>query len=160
VFGLEEFEVKQKLNWVLVLAFSGLMGLGLVALTAPRNHVYDPRIDERNTAVVTMRPQDIVDSIVAQKEGLPKRDIEVNESTGSLPDFLRYYPVRRYTVTRVRIRANEPLWLEAFTTQPTYEYIMTVDVEYGDRDTRQIKINVTRPGMFTGFSIRESLFSP
>ena len=43
---------------------------------------------------------------------------------------------------------------------PTYEYIITADVEYTDRDQRQIRVHVTRPGMFTGFSIRTSLFTP
>ena len=152
--------MKRKLTWVFVLAFSGLMGLGLMTLTAPRNHVYDPRIDERNTAIVTKRPQDFMDAIVAQAEGLPKQDIELVETEGSLPERVRYYPIRRYTVIRVRIRANEPIWLDAFIAQPTYEYIITADVEYADRDLRQITVHVTRPGMFTGFSIRTSLFSP
>lgn len=150
--------MKQKLTWVFVLAFSGLLGLFLLALTAPRNHVYDPRIDERNTAIVTKRPQDIMETLVAQAEGLPKQDIQMVETEGRLPARVRYYPIRRYTVTRVRIRANEPIWLDAFIAEPTYEYIMTVDVEYADRDLRQIKVTVTRPGMFTGFSIRTSLF--
>lgn len=152
--------MKRIFTWVFVLAFSGLIGLGLMTLTAPRNHVYDPRIDERNTAIVTKRPQDIVEAIVAKAEGLPKQDIKIVETDGSLPSWVRYYPIRRYTVTRVRIRANEPLWLDAFIEQPTYEYIITADVEYADRDLRQITIHVTRPGWFTGFSIRTSFFSP
>lgn len=150
--------MKQKLTWVFVLAFSGLLGLFLLALTAPRNHVYDPRIDERNTTIVTKRPHDIMEEVIAQAEGLPKQDINVVETEGRLPPRVRYYPIRRYTVTRVRIRANEPIWLDAFIAEPTYEYIITADVEYADRDLRQIKVNVTRPGMFTGFSIRTSLF--
>ncbi len=152
--------MKQKLTWLFVLAVSGIIGLGLMIMTAPRNHVYDPRIDERNTAVVTKRPQDILDAILVQAEGLPKQDIEIVETRNTLPTYVRYYPIRRYTVTRVRIRANEPLWLDAFTVSPTYEYIITADVEYTDRDQRQITVHVTRPGMFTGFSIRTSLFSP
>ncbi len=152
--------MKKKLTWVFVLAFSGLLGLGMLTLTAPRNHVYDPRIDERNTAIVTKRPQEILDAIVAQAEGLPKQDIEVVETVGSLPTRVRYYSIRRYTIIQVRIRANEPLWLDAFIVQPTYEYIITADVEYADRDLRQIRVRVTRPGMFTGFSIRTSLFTP
>ncbi len=151
--------MQRKLNWVFVLAFSGLMGLFLMLLTAPRNHVYDPRIDERNTAIVTKRPQEFVDDIIARAEGLPKQDLEVAENDSTLPSWVRYYPIRRYTVTRVRIRANEPLWLEAFIAQPTYEYIITADVEYADRDLRQITVHVTRPGFFTGFSIRRSIFS-
>lgn len=150
--------MKQKLTWVFVLAFSGFLGLFLLALTAPRNHVYDPRIDERNTTIVTKRPHDIMEEIIAQAEGLPKQDIQVVETEGRLPARVRYYPIRRYTVTRVRIRSNEPIWLDAFIAEPTYEYIITADVEYADRDLRQIKVNVTRPGMFTGFSIRTSLF--
>ena len=150
--------MQRKLTWVFVIAFSGLLGLGLMTITAPRNHVYDPRIDERNTAVVTKRPQEIMDDILAQAEGLPKQDIEIVETDGSLPERIRYYPIRRYTVTRVRIRAHEPLWLDAFIAQPTYEYIITADVEYADRDLRQITVHVTRPGMFTGFSIRTSMF--
>ena len=152
--------MQRKLTWVFVIAFSGLLGLGLMTITAPRNHVYDPRIDERNTAIVTKRPQEIMDDILARAEGLPKQDIEIVETTRSLPERVRYYPIRRYTVTRVRIRANEPLWLDAFIAQPTYEYIITADVEYADRDLRQITVHVTRPGMFTGFSIRTSMFSP
>ena len=152
--------MKQKLTWLFVLAVSGIIGLGLMIMTAPRNHVYDPRIDERNTAVVTKRPQDILDAILVQAEGLPKQDIEIVETRNTLPTYVRYYPIRRYTVTRVRIRANEPLWLDAFTVAPTYEYIITADVEYTDRDQRQITVHVTRPGMFTGFSIRTSLFTP
>ena len=152
--------MKQKLTWVFVLGFSGIIGLFLLVLTAPRNHVYDPRIDERNTEIVTKRPQDIMDNILAQAEGLPKQDLEILEVDASPPSWVRYYPIRRYTVTRVRIRANEPIWLDAFIPEPTYEYIMTVDVEYADRDTREITVNVTRPGLFTGFSIRTSLFSP
>lgn len=150
--------MQRKLTWVFVIAFSGLLGLGLMTITAPRNHVYDPRIDERNTAIVTKRPQEIMDDILAQAEGLPKQDIEIVETAGSLPERIRYYPIRRYTVTRVRIRAHEPLWLDAFIAQPTYEYIITADVEYADRDLRQITVHVTRPGMFTGFSIRTSMF--
>ncbi len=150
--------MQRKLTWVFVIAFSGLLGLGLMTITAPRNHVYDPRIDERNTAIVTKRPQEIMDDILAQAEGLPKQDIEIVETDGSLPERIRYYPIRRYTVTRVRIRATEPLWLDAFIAQPTYEYIITADVEYADRDLRQITVHVTRPGMFTGFSIRTSMF--
>lgn len=150
--------MQRKLTWVFVIAFSGLLGLGLMTITAPRNHVYDPRIDERNTAIVTKRPQEIMDDILARAEGLPKQDIEIVETTRSLPERVRYYPIRRYTVTRVRIRANEPLWLDAFIAQPTYEYIITADVEYADRDLRQITVHVTRPGMFTGFSIRTSMF--
>ncbi len=152
--------MKKKLTWVFVFAFSGLLGLGMLTLTAPRNHVYDPRIDERNTAIVTKRPQEVLDAIVAQAEGLPKQDIQVVETHGSVPERVRYYEIRRYTIIQVRIRANEPLWLDAFIRQPTYEYIITADVEYADRDLRQIKIRVTRPGMFTGFSIRTSLFTP
>ena len=152
--------MQRKLTWVFVLAFSGLLGLGLMTITAPRNHVYDPRIDERNTAIVTKRPQEIMDDILALAEGLPKQDIEIVEATRSLPERVRYYPIRRYTVTRVRIRTNEPLWLDVFIAQPTYEYIITADVEYADRDLRQITVHVTRPGMFTGFSIRTSMFSP
>lgn len=152
--------MKRKLSWVFALAFSGLIGLGLMTLTAPRNHVYDPRIDERNTAIVTKRPQDIMDAIVLQAEGLPKQDLRIDEADTTLPSRMRYYPIRRYTVTRVRIRAHEPLWLDAFIAQPTYEYIITADVEYADRDLRQITVHVTRPGMFTGFSIRTSMFSP
>ena len=152
--------MKRKLTWVFVLAFSGLIGLGLMTLTAPRNHVYDPRIDERNTSIVTKRPQEIVDDILARAEGLPKQDLEIAENDSRLPSMVRYYPIRRYTVTRVRIRANEPLWLDAFIVQPTYEYIITADVEYADRDMREITVHVTRPGLFTGFSIRTSFFSP
>ena len=33
--------MKQKLTWVFVIAFSGLIGLFMLVLTAPRNHVYD-----------------------------------------------------------------------------------------------------------------------
>ncbi|MDE2816744.1 MAG: hypothetical protein OXM03_12680 [Chloroflexota bacterium] len=150
--------MQRKLTWVFVIAFSGLLGLGLMTITAPRNHVYDPRIDERNTAIVTKRPQEIMDDILARAEGLPKQDIEIVETDGSLPERIRYYPIRRYTVTRVRIRAHEPLWLDAFIAQPSYEYIITADVEYADRDLRQITVHVTRPGMFTGFSIRTSMF--
>ncbi len=152
--------MKQKLTWLFVLAFSGIIGLGIMFMTAPRNHVYDPRIDERNTAIVTTRPQDIMEAILARAEGLPKQDIDIIEAQNSLPTYVRYFPIRRYTVTRVRIRANEPLWLDAFTVEPTYEYIITADVEYADRDQRQITVHVTRPGMFTGFSIRTSLFTP
>ena len=152
--------MKQKLTWVFVLVFSGLLGLFLLVLTAPRSHVYDPRIDERNTEIVTKRPQDIMDDILAQAEGLPKQDVQIVETDISLPTWVRYYPIRRYTVTRVRIRANEPIWLDAFIPEPTYEYIITADVEYADRDMREITVNITRPGMFTGFSIRTSLFSP
>ncbi len=152
--------MKKKLTWVFVFAFSGLLGLGMLILTTPRNHVYDPRIDERNTAIVTKRPQEVLDAVVAQAEGLPKQDIQVVETHGSVPERVRYYAIRRYTIIQVRIRANEPLWLDAFIRQPTYEYIITADVEYADRDLRQIKVRVTRPGMFTGFSIRTSLFTP
>ena len=152
--------MKQKLTWVFVLVFSGLLGLFLLVLTAPRSHVYDPRIDDRNTEIVTKRPQDIMDDILAQAEGLPKQDVQIVETDISLPTWIRYYPIRRYTVTRVRIRANEPIWLDAFIPEPTYEYIITADVEYADRDMREITVNITRPGMFTGFSIRTSLFSP
>ncbi len=152
--------MKQKLTWVFVLVFSGLLGLFLLVLTAPRSHVYDPRIDERNTEIVTKRPQDIMNDILAQAEGLPKQDVQIVETDISLPTWVRYYPIRRYTVTRVRIRANEPIWLDAFIPEPTYEYIITADVEYADRDMREITVNITRPGMFTGFSIRTSLFSP
>ena len=152
--------MKQKLTWVFVIAFSGLMGFFLLVLTAPRNHAYDPRIDERNTSIVTVRPQEIMDAVLIRAEGLPKQDIEFEEASGTLPTLVRYYPIRRYTATRVRIRAHEPIWLDAFTVAPTYEYIITADVEYADRDVREIRITVTRPGMFTGFSIRTSLFTP
>ena len=152
--------MKRTFRWLFVIAFSGIIGLGLMLMTAPRNHVYDPRIDERNTAIVTKRPQEIMDDILARAEGLPKQDLRIVETAGALPTYVRYFPIRRYTVTRVRIRANEPLWLDAFTMQPTYEYIITADVEYADRDTRQITVHVTRPGMFTGLSIRASLFTP
>ena len=151
--------MQRKLTWVFVLAVSGVMGLGLMLLTAPRNHVYDPRIDERNTEIVTKRPQEIVDDIIARAEGLPKQDLKVVETDGTLPSRVRYYPIRRYTVIQVRIRANEPLWLDAFIAQPTYEYIIMADVEYADRDLREITVHVTRPGWFTGFSIRSSFFS-
>ena len=157
---LERIAMKQKLTWVFVIAFSGLIGLFMLVLTAPRNHVYDPRIDERNTSVVTKRPQEIMDAILTQAEGLPKQDIALVEIDGTLPTSVRYYPIQRYTVTRVRILGNEPIWLDAFIPEPTYDYIITADVEYADRDLRQIKVIVTRPGMFTGFSIRTSLFSP
>ncbi len=152
--------MKQKLTWVFVIAFSGLIGLFLLLLTAPRNHAYDPRIDERNTSIVTVRPQEFLDSVLTRADGLPKQDIEYSETAGALPARVRYYPVRRYTVTRVRIRAHEPIWLDAFTVAPTYEYIITADVEYADRDLREIKVTIIRPGMFTGFSIRTSLFTP
>ena len=79
--------MKQKLTWVFVLVFSGLLGLFLLVLTAPRSHVYDPRIDERNTEIVTKRPQDIMDAILAQAEGLPKQDVQIVETDISLPTW-------------------------------------------------------------------------
>ena len=82
---LELIAMKQKLTWVFVIAFSGLIGLFMLVLTAPRNHVYDPRIDERNTSVVTKRPQEIMDAILTQAEGLPKQDIALVEIDGRLP---------------------------------------------------------------------------
>jgi len=151
--------LKRRFAWFLVLLITGVVALGMVYLGSPRSYTYDPRLEERNPSIVTRDPREIIDELNMRAGGLPKSDIRLEEMEGTLPPTVRFFPVRRYTITQVRISAEEPLWLALFTERPTYQYTITLVAEYEDRDARQIAIRITRPGLFTGFSIRRSLFT-
>ncbi len=129
----------------------------MMYVNAARSYTYDPRIDTPNRAIVRDLPQPFIEDLIHRTGGLPKQNIRLSERDFAPPTGIRYYPLQRYTITQVRVQANEPLWLAAFTEQPTYQYIMTLVVEYADRDIRTISVRVERAGLFTGFSIRRSL---